>query len=120
MTKDRNKQWGELSYQLQQAAKQSDWQKMESIYREQASILRKEKRNAFQPLKEAMRCNLMHAKSQGIKSVTVMTSGDDRVCPKCRELEGKLFTIDRALERMPLPVECKEDWCRCVYTYEMR
>lgn len=119
--KNRDRQWSELSHRLQKAAKRSDWQQMESIYREQASILRKEKRDAFQSLKEAMRCSLMHAKSQGTKRVTVMTSRDDRTCPICNKLEGQSFSIDEALEKMPLPVKCKQEYyCRCVYTYEIK
>lgn len=118
--KNRDKQWSELGYRLREAAKRSDWQRMESIYCEQASILRKEKRNAFQPLKEAMRCSLMHEKSQGIKRVTIMTSKDDRTCPICSKLEGQSFSIGEALEKMPLPVKCQEDYCRCVYGYSMK
>ena len=120
MAKDRNKQWSELSHELQQAAKRNDWQRMESIYREQASILRKERRDAFQPLKEAMRCSLMQAKSQGVKRATISTSRDDRTCPICSKLEGQSFSIDEALEKMPLPAKCEEDYCRCAYKYHFR
>lgn len=119
--KNRDRQWRELGRRLREAAKRSDWQQMESIYREQATFLRREKRDSFQVSYQAMRCNLMHAKSQGVTGVRISTSRDDRTCEKCRALEGMAFTIDEAIGKMPLPVKCnEEDWCRCVYAYEMK
>lgn len=121
--RDRDKQWGELNRRLQKAARQSDWQQMKSIYFEQVDFLRKEKRDAFHVLKEAMRCDLMYAKSSGVvKKAIVSTARDDRVCPICSKLEGQSFTIDEALGKMPIPVKCGEDncYCRCAYVYDWK
>lgn len=69
------------------------------------------------------RATLLGLKKQGmVKRVKVCSSRDDRTCEKCKSLDGKVFTIDEALEKMPLPDWCnsEEGWCRCAYTYEIR
>ena len=38
-----------------------------------------------------------------------MTAGDDRVCPKCEALEGKIFTLDEIEPMIPL-----HPMCRCI------
>jgi len=77
----------------------------------------------FTYLQNFQRTQLLELKKQGIvKKVKILTARDDRTCEKCRALEGMAFTIDEAIEKMPLPVKCnnEEGWCRCVYTYEMK
>ncbi len=51
----------------------------------------------------------------------VMTCGAQS-CPACRELEGREFTLDEALDQMPLPVKgCTHEggYCRCLYTVKI-
>jgi hypothetical protein len=69
-----------------------------------------------------LRAELRRCARDGVTHVQIITSRDDRVCGKCRNLDGTVFTIQEAMEEMPLPVKCddEESWCRCVYTYEMR
>lgn len=47
---------------------------------------------------------------QGVKRVTAQvefqTVGDDRVCPKCKHLEGKRFTIEEARGKIPVHPNC--------------
>ncbi len=38
------------------------------------------------------------------------TAGDDRVCPQCATMEGKVFTIDRARGKIPLHPNCRCAW----------
>lgn len=38
------------------------------------------------------------------------TAGDDRVCPECAELEGKIFTMDEARGMIPLHPNCRCAW----------
>jgi SPP1 gp7 family putative phage head morphogenesis protein len=51
---------------------------------------------------------------QGVRRVTAQvefqTVGDGRVCPKCKHLEGKRFTIDQARGVIP-----QHPACRCVW-----
>lgn len=67
------------------------------------------------------KAELLDLKQQGLyKRVRVISSKDNRTCQECANLNGKVFTIDEALEKMPLPNLCtsEEGWCRCTYTYE--
>ena len=52
--------------------------------------------------------------------VKILACRDERVCEICKSLDGKVFTVQEALEKMPLPANCPTEWCRCVYTYETR
>jgi hypothetical protein len=58
-------------------------------------------------------------KQSGIKmkvAIIAAPGGNNPSCDKCLEQNGKKFTIDEALEKMPIPVEaCGNGFCRCVY-----
>ena len=69
------------------------------------------------------KCELLQYQQQGIKKVRISTTGD-RACENCKLLEGKVFSIEEALEKMPLPVknclhklnpDAPAGWCRCLY-----
>jgi len=53
--------------------------------------------------------------SQVVKKIEVLA--DDDSCRKCLKLNGKIFSIDKALKKNPLPVErCTHKYgCRCTY-----
>lgn len=72
-------------------------------------------------LRSSHQCNLMSMKQVGVKRVTVSTCQDEWCCSKCRALEGKTFTIKKALETMPLPVEheAEHEPCRCTCTAKL-
>ncbi len=38
------------------------------------------------------------------------TAGDDRVCPECEEMEGKVFSIDEAHGMIPAHANCRCSW----------
>lgn len=38
------------------------------------------------------------------------TAGDDRVCPQCEEMEGKLFSVDEAHGMIPAHPNCRCTW----------
>lgn len=63
--------------------------------------------------------NIQEFKSAGIEEVEVVaewvTAGDDRVCPICEPMNGKIFTIDAAGGMLP-----KHPNCRCVVTPVLR
>ncbi len=39
-----------------------------------------------------------------------VTAGDDRVCPECADLEGSIFTIEKASGMLPLHPQCRCAW----------
>lgn len=48
---------------------------------------------------------LLEYKRNGfIKKVKISTSGKDNACENCLKLEGKTFTINKALEKMPFQI----------------
>lgn len=51
---------------------------------------------------------------QGVRRVMAQvefkTAGDERVCPKCKHLEGKRFTIDQARGVIPVHPSCRCSW----------
>lgn len=114
--------WSILNKNLQKHMKDNDWKEMESIYFEQARILYEEGKDHNHLLKLANKCVLMnYKKDEVVKGVEVLSSGDSS-CNECKKINGKVFTIEEALKRMPLPVEnClhkpnkSQGWCTCVY-----
>jgi hypothetical protein len=75
-------------------------------------------------LEQSQRIELATYKRDGVvDKVFVITAGDDS-CEACHKLAGKIFTVDEALEEMPIPCkDCTFDfrgtgqpgWCRCLY-----
>jgi thioredoxin-related protein len=65
---------------------------------------------------------LTYKKSGVIDKVQILTCGKNS-CEACQQLDRKVFTIEEALEKMPIP--CKEctfilydktrGFCRCAY-----
>lgn len=47
-----------------------------------------------------------------ISRYTISTCGDSRVCEKCKKLDGKSFSVAKAVVGKNLPPFC--DSCRCV------
>jgi hypothetical protein len=77
-----------------------------SIYYAMAVYLEKEGKNPFKMLKLANRAKLNSLKKEGyVKKVRILTKGKESGgdCDSCRKNEGKILTIDYALETMPIP-----------------
>ena len=120
----RNQEWKELSEKVKDAMQAGDWQSLHGAYQQQASILFHEGRPHLRVAQEAARAQLMHLLELGVAGVEVMTADDERVCAHCQSLDGKVFTIQEALEAMPIPgLICSDGGeqnphggrCRCGY-----
>jgi len=58
-------------------------------------------------------------KNSGIEMVVkINTANDEYVCEECRKLSKMVFTIDKALETMPIPNNCTNENCRCWYVFD--
>ena len=69
----------------------------------------------FRVLQESAKCELYHMQDFGINKTEIFTAGETS-CSKCQSLHGKIFTITKALETMPIPVkDCENGFCRCLY-----
>ena len=120
----RDKHWKELSKQVEKSLRAGDWEATSQAYHGQAGILFAEGRPHFRVREEAHRCHLRSLAGLRIKKVTVSTCEDERVCNYCNSLNGKTFSVDKALETMPLPgKQCTDGAkenphggrCRCLY-----
>jgi len=107
--------------------KTKDLHSLKMIYYEMALFLNQEGKDCFSVLQQSAKMELMEFKQEGfIKKVRILTAGEDS-CEACRRLENKVFTIEEALEKMPIPCnECthklydeKRGFCRCCYLAEI-
>jgi hypothetical protein len=120
--------WGLFNKKLNSCIQQNSWGGMKQIYYGMAILLQKEGKDCFHLLQEARRCELMDYKAMGITKVRILTAGRNNSCQHCLELDGKIFTIDKALQEMPIPVKnCSTEvfmdgkgFCRCIYNTEFR
>jgi hypothetical protein len=106
----------------------SNYQNLSSIYYSMALILNKEKKEFFHILQQSKKMELLEYKRSGfIKKVKISTSGKDNACDNCLKQENKTFTINAALEKMPIPnKDCthilydeNRGFCRCCYITEV-
>ena len=121
----RNEEWKRLSELVRVAMQAGDWKSLQSAYQQQANILFVEGRPHLHVAQEARRAQLMSLLETSIADVKVRTSDDERVCAYCQSLDRKVFTIQEALEAMPIPGPICTDGnqqnphggrCRCVYS----
>lgn len=107
--------------------KRKDYQNLSSLYYSMAFFLhefnldRGYNHDTFPLLYESRKMYLMYCKNLekqlGFKQrVQILTYGKGYACDKCSEQEGKKYTIDEALEKMPIPVKnCVNGFCFCFY-----
>lgn len=96
----------------------TDHSRAKMIYSEMAQLVRGEGKNPKPYLAKASKHALLGLKEAGIRRVRVQTVRDEFVCPQCRKLTKKTFTIEQALNELPVPNACenKQDSCRCSYS----
>lgn len=93
--------------------------KMNSRFK--ALLLHDEGKDPHELLQEAAKWDLTRLQQNpfvtGVRILAVKTA-----CPICQQLNGRIFTIDEALKKMPIPNKnCthkhngKRGWCRCMY-----
>lgn len=104
-----------------------NYQNLKSLYYSMALMLNKEKKECFHLLQQAIKMELLEYKRSGfIKKVKISTSGKDNSCDNCLKQDSKTFTINTALEKMPIPnKDCthtlydeNRGFCRCYYITE--
>ncbi len=112
--------WSLAHRVLQTSIKQNDFNTAQSIYFSLARFQYEQDKPFFKLLQEANRMTLYNYKyglPENIKiEVGICGCGDS--CPACKELDNKWFSVDEALELMPIPSkDCSQEggWCRCSY-----
>lgn len=95
----------------------NDFSKLSFIYYDMGMFLRDEGKNSYKMLCQSTKMQLLDLKQKGVKKVRWIASYGDRTCKKCAKLNNKVYSIDKVLKDMPLPLkDCKnEDGCRCCW-----
>jgi rubrerythrin len=120
---------------LNSSLRPDDYGRNARIYNDMVYILRLEGRNTKFLKAEALKQDLLGYKEE-VRRDTIRLERIDApykyeyyvrihnthakdVCGKCRALRREKFTIEEALEQMPIPGECEnENGCRCSYSLE--
>ncbi len=98
-----------------------------NVYFQMAMLLNMEKKDTYGVLSYAKKLELTNLKNSGIvKKVKISIGakpGEPEPCEICKKQIGRVYTIDEALQKMPLP--CKNcnfklydesrGFCRCIY-----
>lgn len=106
-------------------AKKGNWQDLSIMYWSMAYFLFDYNQNFSSYLYESKKMELYDKKKSEenteIKyNVQILTDGKGFACEKCFKQEGKIFNIDEALKKMPIPVkDCENGFCRCSYVYNV-
>jgi len=105
-------------------AKKNDYSQLHRLYYQMARFLADYNEEFFFFLQESAKMNLYSfkqlEKETGLKyKVNIMAAvgSKNSSCSKCTMQNGKSYTIDEAIEKMPIPVkDCENGFCRCLYT----
>lgn len=106
--------------------KLTDHRELKGLLFQMAFILYERGGDFLPYLKDMHRQALLGYKKSGfVKKVSISSTHDS--CPACKRLANKTYTIEEALEKMPLPCsECSTitvgdtpGWCRCSYLPEL-
>ena len=123
-------EWKALNSQVIEGVSSGDWHNVKMAHFRQALMLfhkgRDHQRLALESRKSELRYYQNHESYQalGITKVTISTA-EEASCAECRPLQGKEYSIDDALELMPIPVHTCQmwvdqneygGWCRCSYS----
>lgn len=115
--------WTLSNEMLLEYAKHNKFQEMSSLYFSMAYFQKERNNEFFHLLQESRKIELYNTKKQliGLKYKVIIVDGE-LDCKACQELDGKMFSIKEALEKMPIPPKnCTHDggWCTCCYTTEL-
>lgn len=119
-----DEKWRRFNKKIMELMKSGSFYELGTTYYQMADFVKKEgKDNAY--LRDAgykMKCRCIRSelkeykKSEVVSEIEIHTAGDTS-CIACRELNGKILSVDDALLTMPIPVkECSHKYgCRCCY-----
>ena len=115
--------WSAFIDQVERIAKHSpvDYHSLKMLFFNQAMFLYEAKMPFFDVLQQASKMELLHYQQEGVKKVEILAAGNS--CGVCKKINGKKFTVKKALQDMPIPHrQCNfeldgetKGWCRCCY-----
>ncbi|MDZ7799032.1 MAG: hypothetical protein U5L76_05560 [Patescibacteria group bacterium] len=95
--------------------------KLHGVYYEMALFLNKEGKDCTKISQQSQKMYLLSLKESGVvKGVEILA---DIGCKECKKLHGNKYTLDEALEKMPIPnpncthtfTKKGKPFCRCTY-----
>lgn len=119
--------WAIYNYLLQKMMSKNDLQSLSHIYFDMAWQCFNEDKSFFHLLQESKKMQLMYWKNDPYNTVKKVEISATSACPNCQNINGKIFTIKEALEKMPIPYNnCanrdeesaeknEPGFCRCTY-----
>lgn len=117
-----DKQWESFNRKLQKFMQTNDWIGLGVTYYQMANFLKGEGKDSSQLRQQGYKVKLRRVEEelkrydkQRIKRVEILAISES--CKNCKKMNGKVFSIKRAIESKPLPVEsCEHEYgCRCGY-----
>lgn len=104
--------WGLFQEALLKNA--NDYHRLSVINYDMAIFLSEERKNPFYCLQESKKMELINYKQKGVQKIKILSINDSISCNSCKNLDGKTFLINDALNNMPIPPnDCP--FCRCRY-----
>ena len=102
----RDAEWSELNRRILDASRSGDWHTIKMAHFRQALMLFDQVRDhqwlAAESRKSELRYYQTVYRHLEVERVTISTTGEAS-CPECRQLDGREFSIEEALETMPIP-----------------
>lgn len=77
-----------------------DFHKKKMGHYKKALILSEKGKDPFKQLILSSKMELLSLKERGIKEVRILSTGG---CASCKKQNGKIYSIDEAIKKMPLP-----------------
>jgi len=91
---------------------------IEIAYYEMARLASMEGKDPMPYCSHALQLQLNQLKSEGVKTVKIVGYGmrSDSSCEKCKLLHGETFDMEIALQDLPIPRLCENEFgCKCSY-----
>lgn len=113
--------WALSNELLHEYGKSDDFFNMKMLYFEMAYFQKDSHNEFFHLLQESKKMELYDIKKRFADDpdCKVFIISGETDCDACRKLNGQIYSIDEALENMPIPPKkCSHNdgWCTCCYT----
>jgi len=120
--------WSYYNNLILRNMKSENYSNLKMLYYSMALMLNQEKKEFFNLLQESRKMELMEYKKHDfIKKVKISTAGKGNACDICMLQDNATYTLEEALEKMPIPnKDCahilydeKRGFCRCIYISDL-
>ena len=120
---NRDEKWGRFNKKLEEFMKVGDFFGLGTTYYEMADFLKEEEKDNSHLRKLGYEMKLRRQNEElsnlvesEVKTVEILCNSDNS-CEICKSQNGKIFPVEEAIKKHPIPVEnCNNEYgCRCCY-----